>query len=349
MQSKLAIVILNYNGAGFLRQFLPSVLQHSAGHRIIVADNASTDASVTLLKEEFPHVELLLLDENKGYAGGYNEALQQINATYYLLLNSDVEVTENWLSPLLRLMETRPEIAACQPKILSYYEPSSFEYAGAAGGELDLLGYPFCRGRIFDTLEEDKGQYNEPAPVFWATGACMMVRATIFRQLGGFDASFFAHMEEIDLCWRMHLAGQKVYACPQSSVYHVGGGTLPKTNSRKTFLNFRNGLWMLYKNSSTGDLAWKMGTRIMLDWLAAAQFMAKGQLKNAAAVAKAHWHALLYLPREGRKTTQQIRRNKPDIPLYNGIIIWEYYFKRRKLYSQLEKQELHTKKIQKAY
>lgn len=349
MQSALAIVILNYNGAGFLRQFLPSVIKHSTGHRIIVADNASTDASVAILKEEFPEVELLLLDENTGYAGGYNAALQQINAQFYLLLNSDVEVTENWLPPLLRLMEARPDIAACQPKILSYHNPSSFEYAGAAGGQLDLLGYPFCRGRIFDTLEEDKGQYNDPAPVFWATGACLMVRASAFHQLGGFDAAFFAHMEEIDLCWRMYLAGHKVYACPQSSVYHVGGGTLPKTNARKTYLNFRNGLWMLYKNSSSPSMAWKVTTRILLDWLAVAQFVAKGQFKNAKAVLKAHWHAFIYLPREGRKKNLQIRKKKTDIPVYNGIIIWEYYFKRRKYYSQLKKQERYTKKIQKAF
>lgn len=349
MQSKLAIVILNYNGAVFLQQFLPSVIQHSAGYRIIVADNASTDASVPVLQEEFPEVELLQLAENKGYAGGYNDALQQIEASYYLLLNSDVEVTANWLSPMLSLMEARTDIAACQPKILSYHQPSHFEYAGAAGGYLDLLGYPFCRGRMFDTLEEDQGQYNDPAAVFWATGACMMVRATAFHKLGGFDANFFAHMEEIDLCWRMHLAGHKVYACPQSKVYHVGGGTLPKSNARKTFLNFRNGLWMLFKNSSRGSLAWKMGARILLDWLAAAQFIAKGQVKNATAVLKAHQHALLHLPRAARKKVQQTSRNEKNIPLYKGFIIWQYYIKNKRFYSQLGKQRLHTKKIQKAY
>lgn len=349
MQSTLAIVILNYNGAAFLQQFLPSLIQYSKGHRIIVADNASTDASVGVLKKEFPEVELLLMTENRGYAGGYNTALQQIEASYYLLLNSDVEVSENWLSPMLTLMEARPDIAACQPKILSYHQPSFFEYAGAAGGHLDLLGYPFCRGRIFDTLEEDQGQYNEPAPVFWATGACMMVRASVFHCLGGFDASFFAHMEEIDLCWRIHLSGHKVYACPQSKVYHVGGGTLPKSNSRKTFLNFRNGLWMLYKNSSSRSMPWKLSTRILLDWLAALQFLSKGQMKNAAAVLKAHKHALLYLPRSTRKKVQQTKTVEKGIPLYKGFIIWEYYVKNIKLYSQLKKQRVNTKKIQKAY
>lgn len=349
MQSELAIVILNYNGAGFLQQFLPSVIKYSAGHRIIVADNASTDASVAVLKQQFPEVELLQLEENKGYAGGYNDALQQITARYYLLLNSDVEVTENWLPPMLTLMDVRPDIAACQPKILSYHQPTFFEYAGAAGGQLDLLGYPFCRGRIFDTLEEDQGQYNDPAAVFWATGACMMVRSTAFHSLGGFDENFFAHMEEIDLCWRMHLAGHQVYACPQSSVYHVGGGTLPRSNPRKTFLNFRNGLWMLYKNSSRGNLAWKMGARILLDWLAATQFITKGELKNATAVLKAHKHALLYLPKAARQKVQQKRKTGKSIPLYKGFIIWEYFIRNVRFYSQLGKQQLHTKKIQKAY
>lgn len=349
MQSGLAVVILNYNGAAFLRQFLPSVILHSREHRIIVADNASSDASVKILKEEFPEVELLLMKENKGYAGGYNEALRQIEARYYLLLNSDVEVTENWLSPLLSFMETRPDIAACQPKILSYHHPSSFEYAGAAGGHLDLLGYPFCRGRIFDTLEEDRGQYNDPAPVFWATGACMMVRAEVFHQLEGFDAGFFAHMEEIDLCWRMHLAGHKVYACPQSHVYHVGGGTLPKTNARKTLLNFRNGLWMLYKNSSSESLVWKISARVMLDWLAALRFIVKGEFQNAVAVIKAHKQALLKLPKEARKTVQQLNLGRKDIPLYKGFIIWEYNIRKLKYYSQLENQAVRTKKIQKTY
>jgi GT2 family glycosyltransferase len=349
MPATLAIVILNYNGASFLQQFLPSVIQHSAGHRIIVADNASTDASVAVLKNEFPEVELLLLPANKGYAGGYNEALRQIQATYYLLLNSDVEVSPGWLDPMLELMDSRADIAACQPKILSWHQPDYFEYAGAAGGYLDLLAYPFCRGRIFDTLEKDHGQYNEAVPVFWATGACMMLRSTSFHQLGGFDASFFAHMEEIDLCWRIHLSGQQVYACPQSRVYHVGGGTLPKSNPRKTFLNFRNGLWMLYKNSSPKMLGWKMGARLLLDWIAAIKFLAQGQFSNAWAVLKAHARALGNLPYSARKKIQQNAANRKNIPLYKGFIVWDYYAKGVREFRKTNQLKQNIQKIQKAY
>lgn len=347
MPTTLAIVILNYNGARFLKQFLPSVIQHSEGHRIIVADNASSDASVAVLKQEFPAIELILLEENTGYAGGYNQALQQIRATYYLLLNSDVEVTAGWLDPMLELMDSSPNIAACQPKILSYQEPSCFEYAGAAGGFLDLLGYPFCRGRIFDTLEEDRGQYNQAVPVFWATGACMLVRADIFHALRGFDARFFAHMEEIDLCWRIHLAGQQVYACPQSTVYHVGGGTLPKKNPQKTFLNFRNGLWMLYKNSSAGMLGWKLTARLLLDWLAIIQFLTKGQFRNAGAVLRAHHQAFLYLPRSERRKIQENALSRKKIPIYKRSIVWDYYVKGIKEFKKLKFSEQKIEKTQK--
>ncbi|WP_017731628.1 glycosyltransferase family 2 protein [Nafulsella turpanensis] len=348
MQPKIAIVILNYNGRDYLRKFLPSLLRYSTGHRIIVADNASTDDSIEVLSQEFPEVELLILEQNFGFAGGYNKALQQIKANYYLLLNSDVEVTEGWLEPMAKLLDSNPQIAACQPKILSYHKPAYFEYAGAAGGFLDSLAYPFCRGRIFDTLEKNEGQYNSNIPVFWASGACFLIRAEIFHQMGGFDERFFAHMEEIDLCWRLHTAGYQVYACGQSSVYHVGGGTLPKNNPRKTFLNFRNGLWMLMKNSSYSALGWKLPARIILDWLAALHFLQKGQTKDGAAVLKAHVQlfSLFFSPKQKRITEKKVKGEKA--PLFKGSILWLYYIRRVRKFRQLGEKRKNIGKIQNA-
>lgn len=331
MQTFLAIVILNYNGEKYLQEFLPSILRNSQGHRIIVADNASTDGSVKMLQEIFPTVEVLQLKENYGFAGGYNKALKVIQAKYYLLLNSDVEVIPGWLEPMLALLEGSPEIAACQPKIRSYHQPEYFEYAGAAGGFVDVLGYPFCRGRLFDTLERDEGQYNQAIPVFWATGACMLIRSKVFWEAGGFDPHFFAHMEEIDLCWRIHRSGYKVYVCPESLVYHVGGGTLAKSNPRKSFLNFRNNLWMLYKNSAAPELIWKLPVRLGLDLLAAAQYLVKGQTKIAASVIKAQYEFLTHLPPRKRNFNQ----NK-KIPFYKGSIILDYFIRKKKKFSQLE-------------
>lgn len=334
--SLVAIVILNYNGAGFLAKFLPSVLLHSKEYRIVVADNASTDHSLDLLKEQFPSVEVVVLAQNSGYAGGYNEALRQIDAKYYVLLNSDVEVTAGWISPMLSLLESESQIAACQPKVRAQQQPLYFEYAGAAGGFLDWLGYPFCRGRIFNTLELDRGQYDEPLPIFWATGACLMVRAELFWKMGGFDDDFFAHMEEIDFCWRLHAAGFQVWACPASTIYHVGGGTLSKENPRKTYLNFRNGLWMLIKNTND-HLIIKLLLRMILDWVAALQFSMKGNKAAAAAVLKSHWHTLksvekLYIKRQESKKNQIQKA-----PLFPKLIIAEYFFRKRKFFSQLEK------------
>lgn len=339
MAGKVAIVILNFNGRHFLKQFLPAVIQHSKGHRIVVADNASTDDSIPFLQSHFPEVELLVLEKNFGFAGGYNVALSQIASDYYLLLNSDVKVTSGWLSPMLQLLEQHPEIAACQPKVLSYHQPTHFEYAGAAGGLMDVLGYPFCRGRIFDTLEEDRGQYNDPLPVFWATGACMLVRSEIFHQTGGFDEDFFAHMEEIDLCWRMHKAGYQVYACPQSRVYHVGGGTLPKHNPHKTFLNFRNNLWMLYKNSSTLSLWWKIPCRHLLDWLAAIQFLLKGQKGDFMAIGKAQLHFWRQLPTSKRREVLKLKPQGRTVPLFRGSILWHYFIRGAKTYQDVMNEE----------
>ncbi len=339
MAGKLAIVILNFNGEKFLRKFLPSVIQNSKSHRIIVADNASTDQSLNVLRQNFPEVELLILEKNYGFAGGYNEALKQVHATYYLLLNSDVEVTPGWIDPMLRLLESRKEIAACQPKVLSYHLPTLFEHAGAAGGFLDILGYPFCRGRLFNSLEEDHGQYDSPTPIFWATGACMLVRSHIFHQLGGFDEDFFAHMEEIDLCWRIHNAGYQVYACPPSVVYHVGGGTLAKSNPRKTFLNFRNNLWMLYKNSSTPALWWKIPARHLLDWLAACTFLLQGKRGDFMAVLQAQQAFWQQLPVSKRKKVQKLKQMGGESALFKSSILWKYQIQGIRTYDKLIKEE----------
>ena len=267
---KTAIVILNWNGAKMLRQYLPSVLQYSRDEATVyVADNASADDSLELLRQHFPEVQLILLEKNWGFADGYNKALAQIDAEYYLLLNSDIEVTHHWLTPLVEFMDSHPDVAACQPKLLSIFERDKFEYAGACGGYLDRYGYPFCRGRLFETVENDDGQYDTPAEVLWATGAALLVRARIYNNVGGLDGRFFAHNEEIDLCWRIRLLGYKIYCLPDSVIYHVGGGTLPKSNPMKTFLNFRNNLTMLYKCLPQSELRHVMRWRWWLDYLAA--------------------------------------------------------------------------------
>jgi GT2 family glycosyltransferase len=258
----VSIVILNYNGANYLEQFLPSVLatQYS-NFELVVADNASTDDSISLLKNKFPSVKIITNPTNEGFAGGYNWALKKVDATYYVLLNSDVAVDPNWIQPMVNLLESNNSIGACQPKILSQASPTTFEYAGACGGWIDFLGYPFSRGRVFDVCEKDEKQYDEAAPIFWATGACMMIRSKLFKEMNGFDADFFAHQEEIDLCWRMQIAGYQIYACPSSKVFHVGAGTLPR-GGRKVFLNFRNNLIMLTKNLPLTELVWNLLKRL---------------------------------------------------------------------------------------
>lgn len=267
---KVAIVILNWNGASMMRRFLPSVIEHSADVAdIVVADNASTDDSLALLRDEFPSVRTIVLDKNYGFAGGYNRALEQVGNDYYMLLNSDVEVTEGWMDTLLEFMDSHEDVAACQPKLRAEHSRAMFEYAGASGGFLDRYGYPFCRGRIFDTVEEDKGQYDDVCQVLWATGAALMIRREDYWRVDGLDARFFAHNEEIDLCWRLCNLGRKIYCVPQSVVYHVGGGTLPKGNPMKTYLNFRNNLTMLYKNLPENELRHVMRVRFWLDYVAA--------------------------------------------------------------------------------
>jgi len=294
---KIAVVILNWNGAELLRKFLPTVVQHSSPEGlVVVADNGSTDASLEVLEKEFPTVALLPLPQNYGFAEGYNRALQQIDAPYYLLLNSDVQVGEGWLRPLLAYMQKHPEAAACQPKLLSYRQPSFFEYAGAAGGYIDRLGYPLCRGRIFQEVEEDYGQYDQPTPLLWATGAALMVRSEDWKASGGLDARFFAHQEEIDLCWRLRARGRNIVCVSQSRVWHVGGASLEAGNPRKTFLNFRNNLLLLYKNLPDDELQSVMRWRRLLDYVAAFKFLLTGDGANFRAVLRARREFRRLLP-----------------------------------------------------
>lgn len=286
---KIAIVILNWNGCEMLRSFLPSVVRFSEadGGVVYVADNGSTDASVEMLRREFPTVRLILLEKNNGFADGYNLALKQVDAEYAVLLNSDVEVTEHWLMPLVTFMDAHPEVAASQPKIRSWRHKELFEYAGAAGGFIDRYGYPFCRGRILGVVETDNGQYDTIIPIFWATGAALFIRLKDYWEAGGLDGRFFAHMEEIDLCWRLRARGRQLVCVPQSEVFHVGGATLKKENPHKTYLNFRNNLVMLYKNLPQEDLLPVMRIRAILDYIAALSFVLKGQIPNALAVLRA--------------------------------------------------------------
>jgi hypothetical protein len=270
----IAVVILNWNGRKYLEQFLPPLVQHSRDEaEIIVADNASSDDSVAFLREHYPSIRIISNPSNEGFSRGYNLALKQVEADYYVLLNSDIEVTPNWIRPVIDLMEKDRSVAACQPKILSFYERTKFEYAGAAGGFIDKYGYPFCRGRIFQSLEEDNGQYNDAIEIFWATGACMFVRADLFHQSGGLDEDFFAHMEEIDLCWRLKNEGYRIMYCPDSTVYHIGGGTLPKISWRKTYFNFRNNFYLLYKNLPDNLVNEVFAKRLVLDGIAAMKFL----------------------------------------------------------------------------
>ncbi len=338
LMDKLAVVILNFNGKSFLERFIPSVLAHTpADYPIYVADNGSTDGSVALLREHFPTVRVLQLPVNAGYAGGYNAALAQIQAQFYVLLNSDVAVTPDWIPPVLALLESDRDMAACQPKLLSCDRPNEFEYAGAAGGYLDRLGFAFCRGRLFDTLETDQGQYNDNRPVFWATGACLFVRASAFWQTGGFDASFFAHQEEIDWCWRVQRVGYTVWACAESVVYHVGGGTLPKSDPHKTYLNYRNSLLMLYKNLPVGRLWSTLLLRLVVDGLSSVRFLTAGQLAEIGAVLRAHFAFYGQVSRLRPVRQALLTEDKPGVvlPIYPGSVVWAYFGKGKKTFGQL--------------
>jgi hypothetical protein len=335
-----AIVILNWNGLNYLKRFLPSLLMHTpdAGVEFYVADNGSTDNSVDVLRTDFPSVKLILLDKNHGFAGGYNKALRQIKADYYVILNSDVELSPGWLNPMLNYLEEHSETAACQPKILAEQHRDFFEHAGAAGGFIDFLGYPFCRGRILAKVETDHGQYDEVSEIFWATGACLMIRADIFHVHGGFDDRFFAHMEEIDLCWRLKSRGMSIVCVPQSKVYHVGGGTLNVENPHKTYLNFRNNLLLLYKNLPGKRLFLILTLRFFLDYVAALQLFVTGKPANAAAVLKARrdFSKMKSDFKSSRKENllKSIRTEIPEI--FKVSIIVDYYFLGKKKYSDLK-------------
>ncbi len=336
--SNVAVVILNFNGRELLKKFLPSVVQFSGQAKIVVVDNHSTDGSREFLQLEFPQVETIHLASNLGFCAGYNFALRQVKATYFILLNSDVEVTPGWLAPLEAILENDPQAGAVQPKILSYTSKQHFEYAGAGGGFIDWLGYPFCRGRIFNTLEADHHQYDDTRSVFWASGACLAVKADLFFQLGGFDESFFAHMEEIDFCWRLKRAGHKVYYCGSSTVYHVGGATLSASNSRKTYYNFRNGLAMLVKNLDPVQMTLAIPLRLTLDWLAAIKFLLAGHGRHAWAVINAHIFLLLHLSSllKKRHLLAASLQNYAVDQVYGKSIVLGYFLFRKKKFTDLQ-------------
>ena len=335
----LAIVILNWNGEKMLKEYLPTVLRYSCDEaKVYVADNASTDGSLEMLRKDFPTCSLIELDRNWGFAEGYNKALAQVDAEYFLLLNSDIEVTPHWLTPLIEYMDAHTDTAICQPKLLSVFEKNRFEYAGACGGYLDKYGYPFCRGRVFQTVEEDKGQFNDPAEVLWATGAALMIRSKDYWEVGGLDGRFFAHSEEIDLCWRLRIRGRKVVCLPDSHVYHVGGGTLPKANPMKTFLNFRNNLTMLYKCLPDDELKGVMRWRWFLDYLAAWEMLIlQRNIGDFKAVYRARrafrqWRKEF---RTDRKAIQASRIGKAVPERKPFSLLWQYYVKRRRTFEQL--------------
>ena len=330
-QAKIAVVILNYNGIHWLKKFLQDVVVKSPEAQVYVADNASTDDSVTYLKNSFPDVKLIENKNNTGYSGGYNFALQNICADYYILLNSDVEVSDNWIMPIINQMEKDQNIAACQPKIKQFDDKEYFEYAGASGGFLDKYGFPFCRGRIFDTLEKDRGQYDNPLEVFWATGACLFIRATSFHKVDGFDPDFFAHMEEIDLCWRLKNLGYKIMCIPQSTVYHVGGGTLNQGSTFKTYLNYRNNLFMLYKNLEKNKLK-TIFIRLTLDGISSAKFILEGKPLHILSILKAHIDFYKSIKKFRKKRATQF-----NAKLYPDSIVFSYFMKNKKEFNQLNK------------
>jgi GT2 family glycosyltransferase len=337
---KVSIVILNYNGQKLLAQFLPSVLAFSLqpNVEIIVADNGSTDDSIPLLERYYSTIHLIKLDKNYGFAGGYNLALKQVKSDYFLLLNSDVQVTENWLSPLINQMEEHPEIAACQPKILSLAQPTKFEHAGACGGFIDKYGYPFCRGRVFTTLEQDNGQYDTITDIFWASGACLFIRSSLFFEMEGFDDTFFAHMEEIDLCWRLKNRGYRIICVPQSTIYHVGGGSLDTKNVRKTYLNFRNNWLMLYKNMTDKELRPIYFFRFFFDYIAAFQMIVTLQRGHAYHVWKARHDFKKMRPQYATQRLDNQKKKTITAPtgILNRSLVLAYHLFRKKRFDQLK-------------
>lgn len=335
-RKKVAVVILGWNGKKYLEQFMPSVVKYTThpAYEIIVADNCSTDDSVAFMKQHYPQVRLILNKRNGGYAGGYNDALKEVNAEYYVLLNQDVEVTEGWVDAVIAEMDKDLNIAAAQPKLRDYNRREYFEYAGAAGGYVDRFGFAFCRGRVFDTIEKDEGQHDTVTDVFWATGACMFVRAEAYWKAGGLDEDFFAHQEEIDLCWRMLNLGYRNIAVPQSVVYHVGGGSLEYKNPRKAYLNYRNNLYMMFKNLPTGQLFWKMPARMFLDAISALVAVAKEKnFKTLWAIEKAHFSFFAAIPSLLKKR-KKIQHYK-DHALFPKSVVWQYFVGGKKTFDEL--------------
>jgi GT2 family glycosyltransferase len=337
--NKISIVILNWNGSGFLKRFLPSIVANSPGNvEIVVADNGSTDESRMVTETLFPSVVYLQLEENFGFAEGYNRALQQLQADYFLLINSDVEVSPGWLEPMLRLLDSDQSIGICQPKILSFDRRDEFEYAGASGGFIDCFGYPYCRGRILQVFEKDLGQYNQAIPVSWASGACMMVKSSVWHECSGFDADFWAHMEEIDLCWRARHLGYSVFVCPDSVVFHVGGGTLNYNNPLKIHLNFRNNLYLLIKNLPGTQLAIKLPVRMILDGVAAFVFLIQGEFGSFGSVFKAHlkfYRNLSGLMKKRRMIFNTAKSKNPAVTAKQSIL-WNYFILKRRKFSDIK-------------
>ncbi len=335
LNPSVAIVILNFNGRKHLELFLPSITATNyAPLQIVIADNGSTDESIPFLQFNYPSILILQNSINLGFAGGYNWALKNVEADYFILLNSDVEVTPNWINPIIQLMQANPLIAACQPKILSYKDKHLFEYAGASGGWIDYLGYPFSRGRVFDVCEQDNGQYEDACPIFWASGASLFIKSTVFHEMNGFDAYFFAHQEEIDLCWRMQLAGYRIMACPTSVVYHVGAGTLPR-GGRKVFLNFRNNLIMLSKNLIWQEKIYKLPIRFLLDAVSAWKGLLQGDVYFFIAIMKAHF-AVCFLWIKRYKTHEIPKKSLHSLQgVYNGSVVWQHFIKQKKTFAEI--------------
>lgn len=332
----VAVVILNWNGRTFLEQFLPFLMQTTYPEvKWVVADNGSTDDSMAFLHTYYPQVHRLLLEKNHGFAKGYNLALKQVEASYYILLNSDVEVTSGWIEPVIELMEKDAGIGACQPKILSWVDKTKFEYAGAAGGWIDALGYAFCRGRVFDSCEKDEGQYDDAAPVFWASGCALFIRSEVFHSLNGFDETFFAHQEEIDLCWRMQLSGRRVFVCPSSVVYHVGGGSLPKGSRKKIYLNYRNSLMMLFKNYSVAESIRKIPLRLILDGISALQQVFRGDVRYVMIVLRAHAFFYRWLLSPKKKNIFPANRSAYPNGIYRGSVVWQYFIRKKRRFTEI--------------
>jgi GT2 family glycosyltransferase len=335
---KVAIVILNWNGRNYLEKFLPSLLATEyPNYEVIVSDNGSQDDSVSFLKNNFPQVKVIQFDKNYGFAKGYNLTLEKVEADYYALINSDIETKPNWLKPIIDLLDNDKQNAACQPKLLSYKNRNLFDYAGGAGGWLDSFGYPFARGRVFDVCEEDKGQYDSTEQVFWVTGAAMVIRSKAFHEVKGFDNYFFAHQEEIDMCWRMQLAGYKLFVCPSSVVYHIGGGTLPRGNSLKTYLNFRNNQIMLYKNLPWSTKWWKIPFRIFLDAVSAWKGLLIGDGGYFLAILRAHLSFMKWMLFRKSESVFPEKTEGQLSGLYKGNLVWQHFVKGKKYFSQLIK------------